>query len=121
MVFHGRRCLYLANRGIKTANIPVVPGCPLPISLNKVQKPFFVGLTIEPMMLVRIRRERLDMLKQTYKTEYTDLKAVSRELTDARRMFAQRGWPVVDVTHKPIEETAATILQFYERSAGTSR
>lgn len=114
-------CIYLANRGIKTANIPVVPGCPLPISLTKVQKPFFVGLTIEPMMLVRIRRERLDMLKQTYKTEYTDLKAVSRELTDARRMFAQRGWPVVDVTHKPIEETAATIFQFYERSAGTSR
>jgi hypothetical protein len=114
-------CIYLANRGIKTANIPVVPGCPLPISLTKVRKPFFVGLTMEPMMLVRIRRERLDMLKQTYPTDYTDIKAVSRELTEARRLFASHGWPVVDVTHKPIEETAATILQIYERSAGTGR
>jgi [pyruvate, water dikinase]-phosphate phosphotransferase / [pyruvate, water dikinase] kinase len=114
-------CIYLANRGIKTANIPIVPGCPLPISLTKVGKPFFVGLTMEPMMLVRIRRERLDMLKQTYPTDYTDIKAVSRELTEARRLFASHGWPVVDVTHKPIEETAATILQIYERSAGTGR
>jgi hypothetical protein len=61
------------------------------------------------------------MLKQTYPTDYTDIKAVSRELTEARRLFASHGWPVVDVTHKPIEETAATILQIYERSAGTGR
>lgn len=114
-------CVYLANRGFKTANIPFVPGCPLPISLTKVRNPFFVGLTMEPMKLVRIRRERLDMLGQTYRTDYADIKAVSQELKDARRLFAQHGWPVVDVTHKPIEETAATILKFYERATGTGR
>jgi [pyruvate, water dikinase]-phosphate phosphotransferase / [pyruvate, water dikinase] kinase len=114
-------CIYLANRGIKTANIPVVPGCPLPIPSTKARKPLFVGLTMEPIMLVRIRRERLDILKQNYQTDYTDIKAVSRELMDARRLFAQQGWPVVDVTHKPIEETAATILQIYERSTGMRR
>ena len=114
-------CIYLANRGFKAANIPVVPGCPLPISLTKVRKPLFVGLTMEPTMLARIRRERLEMLKQTDRTEYADIKAIARELMDARRLFVQNRWPVIDVTHKPIEETAATILQLYERRAGIRR
>jgi regulator of PEP synthase PpsR (kinase-PPPase family) len=114
-------CIYLANRGFKAANIPVVSGCPLPISLTKVRKPLFVGLTMEPTMLARIRRERLEMLKQTDRTEYADIKAIARELMDARRLFVQNRWPVIDVTHKPIEETAATILQLYERRAGIRR
>jgi regulator of PEP synthase PpsR (kinase-PPPase family) len=114
-------CIYLANRGLKAANIPIVPGCPLPISLARVRRPLIVGLTMEPLMLSRIRRERLEMLKQNYRTDYADIKAVSRELADARRLFAQHGWPVVDVTHKPIEETAATILQFHKRRAGICR
>jgi [pyruvate, water dikinase]-phosphate phosphotransferase / [pyruvate, water dikinase] kinase len=114
-------CIYLANRGIKAANIPVVPGCPLPVSLTKIRKPLVVGLTMEPMMLVRIRRERLDMLNQSYPTDYTDNKAVSLELKDARRLFAQHGWPIIDVTHKPIEETAATILRLLKRDAGAPR
>jgi regulator of PEP synthase PpsR (kinase-PPPase family) len=114
-------CIYLANRGFKAANFPVVPGCPLPSSLTEVRKPLFVGLTMEPMVLVRIRRERLEMLRQNYRTDYADIKSVSRELAEARRLFAENGWPVIDVTHKPIEETAATILQHYQRYAVSGR
>ena len=108
-------CIYLANRGIKAANIPVVPGCPLPPEIFEVDNPLIVGLTEDPKRLVEIRRNRLRMLKQDQQTDYVDSETVAKEISAARRLFASHGWPVIDVTRRSIEETAARILQLYNR------
>lgn len=107
--------IYLANRGIKTANIPIVPGCPIPEELFKTIGPLIVGLTKEPKRLVEIRRQRLRMLDQDEETDYVDFEKVSKEINEARRLFAKNDWPVINVSRKSIEETAATILQLYNR------
>ena len=108
-------CIYLANRGIKAANIPIVPGCPLPDELEKLTKPLIVGLTKDPKNLVQIRRNRLRMLNQDEETDYVDIKTVSKEVNDAHRMFTNNHWPVIDVTRRSIEETAAQIMTLYNR------
>ncbi|HZU89734.1 MAG TPA: pyruvate, water dikinase regulatory protein, partial [Stellaceae bacterium] len=107
-------CLYLANRGIKAANVPVVPGMPLPPELLNAKRPLIVGLTNDPERLIQLRRHRLSMLQQeasTDYTDYTDLEAVRAEVREARRIFAERHWPVIDVTRRSIEETAAAIMR----------
>ena len=108
-------CIYLANRGIKAANVPIVPGCPLPSDITTVKKPLIVGLTKDPKSLVQIRRNRLRLLNQDEETDYVDIKTVSKEVNDAHRMFTNNNWPVIDVTRRSIEETAAQILTLYER------
>jgi len=108
-------CIYLANRGIKAANIPVVPGCPLPPEILEAEHPLIVGLTEDPKRLVEIRLSRLRMLKQDQRTDYVDGERVAQEINAARRLFVSRGWPVIDVTRRSIEETAARILQLYNR------
>ncbi len=108
-------CIYLANRGIKAANIPIVPGCPLPIEIDKLTKPLIVGLTKDPKSLVQIRRNRLRMLNQDEETDYVDIKTVSKEVNDAHRMFTNNNWPVIDVSRRSIEETAAQIMTLYNR------
>ena len=107
--------IYLANRGIKTANIPIVPGCPIPEELFKTNGPLIIGLTKEPKRLVEIRRQRLRLLDQDEETDYVDLEKVSKEINEARRLFTKNDWPVINVSRKSIEETAATILQLYNR------
>ncbi len=108
---------YLANRGIKAANIPLVPGLPVPPGLDNVRCPV-IGLTIDPEALIEIRRHRLRMIgaSPTHQDsgEYIDLDAVKAELLWARRLCVKRGWPVIDVTRRSIEETAATMLQLME-------
>jgi regulator of PEP synthase PpsR (kinase-PPPase family) len=111
-------CMYLANRGIKAANVPIVPNVPLPEELFKVSRPLVVGLTNDPQRLVQLRRNRLTMLAQDSETEYTDLETVKDEVVKARRLFGERGWPVIDVTRRSIEETAAAILQLYMQRRG---
>lgn len=112
-------CFYLANRGLKAANVPIVPGLPLPRELEGVSKPLVIGLTRNPESLVEIRRNRLHVLHQDEETEYVDVRRVREEVTAARRLFAERGWPVIDVSRRSIEETAAEVLQLYhERIAG---
>ncbi len=106
-------CMYLANRGVKAANIPMVPGVALPPELFTVRRPFVVGLTNDPNRLVQIRSNRLSQLAHDDETDYTDLEAVKKEVVAARRLFAEKGWPVIDVTRRSIEETAAAILQHY--------
>jgi [pyruvate, water dikinase]-phosphate phosphotransferase / [pyruvate, water dikinase] kinase len=106
-------CVYLANRGIKAANIPIVPGVPVPLELLKATAPLVVGLINDPQQLVHIRRNRLRLLKESEDTDYTDIETVKSELVAARRLFAEQGWPVIDVTRRSIEETAATILQLH--------
>jgi len=112
-------CIYLANRGIKAANIPIVPGVPVPAELTKLRnkpgEPFVVGLTKDPARLVQVRRNRLQMLSQDANTDYVDLESVREEVSTARRLCTKYNWPVIDVTRRSIEESAAAILQLYER------
>lgn len=102
--------IYLANRGIKAANYPLVPGVPLPREIEAAQGPLIVGLTKDPARLVDIRRNRLRLLGGDQEAEYVDLDAVRKEVADARRLYSRFGWPVVDVTRRSIEETAAAII-----------
>ena len=102
--------IYLANRGFKTANIPVVVESPPPASLFTLRHPVIVGLTTSPERLIQVRRNRLLSLNQSPQTAYVQQEAVVREVAYARRMFADNGWPVIDVTRRSIEETAAAII-----------
>jgi regulator of PEP synthase PpsR (kinase-PPPase family) len=109
-------CIYLANRGIKAANVPVVPGVPLPPEVFSATRPLIVGLTKDPARLVQVRRNRLRMIAQgSDDTDYTDLESVRQEVSFARKLFNKNGWLVIDVTRRSIEETAATILTHYAR------
>lgn len=108
-------CIYLANRGIKAANVPYVPGVPLPPELEQLKRPMVVALTKDAERLVQIRRNRLRLLNQGEETSYTDPEQVRAELTEARRLYSRRGWPVIDVTRRSIEETAAEILMLLAR------
>jgi regulator of PEP synthase PpsR (kinase-PPPase family) len=114
-------CFYLANRGIKAANVPLVPNLPEPLGLEVVQSPV-VGLTLDAQSLIEIRRHRLRLIgaggpagiARQNSTEYVDEDAVKAELLWARRLCNRRGWPVIDVTRRSIEETAATVLQLMD-------
>ena len=106
--------IYLANHyGLKTANIPFVPGIRLPDDLFAIDGIMVVGLTASADRLVQIRRNRLLMLNQEPETDYVDLERVKAEIAEARKMFARNSWPVIDVTRRSIEETAAAIYQLY--------
>ncbi len=113
--------IYLANRGYKVSNVPVVPGCPLPAELDGLKKPLVVGLTANAERLVQVRQNRLRSLNEATETDYVELESVRQELLTARRLFTERGWPVIDVTRRSIEETAAAILNLYfERNGLTA-
>jgi regulator of PEP synthase PpsR (kinase-PPPase family) len=110
-------CLYLANRGVKAANVPYVPGIPLPDVLDQIENALVIGLTNDPKRLVELRRARLALLQQGGETPYIDPVVVRSEITEARRYFAERQWPVIDVTRRSIEETAAAIMTQLARHA----
>ncbi|ODP35962.1 pyruvate, water dikinase regulatory protein [Sphingomonas turrisvirgatae] len=111
--------IYLANRGFKTANIPIVPESPPPDLLYRLKHPMVVGLTTSPERLIQVRRNRLLSLNQRDETAYVEAEAVQKEVAYARRMFADNGWPVIDVTRRSIEETAAAIITLCnERNSG---
>ena len=111
--------IYLANRGWKTANIPIVVESPPPRILFGLKNPLVVGLTTSADRLIQIRRNRLLSLNQMPDTAYVEEEAVTREIAYARRMFADNGWPVIDVTRRSIEETAAAIIALAnQRKAG---
>ena len=103
-------CMYLANRGLKAANIPMVPGIPLPEDILNLKDVLVVGLTASPDRLVQIRRNRLEYLHQNEDTNYVDIQAVKDEVINAQRLFDSKGWPKIDVTRRSIEETAAAII-----------
>lgn len=110
--------IYLANRGYKVANIPIVVESPPPPALFGLKRPLVVGLTTAPDRLVQVRRNRLLSLNQVPETAYVDSERVNKEVQFARRMFADNGWPVIDVTRRSIEETAAAVINLYnERRA----
>lgn len=104
--------IYLANRGIKTANIPLVPGIPLPPQLENLSGPLVVGLYASPERIVQIRQNRLLGLKAHQDdAHYIDRDAVAEEVAFSRRLCARRNWPAIDVTRRSIEETAAAVLK----------
>jgi regulator of PEP synthase PpsR (kinase-PPPase family) len=109
-------CIYLANRGIRAANIPIIPGHPLP-DLSSLSKPLVIGLTKDPDSLVEIRRNRLKLLNENEETSYVDPEGVRAEVQEARRFFSRIGCPVIDVTRRSIEETAAEIMTLLNQRA----
>jgi regulator of PEP synthase PpsR (kinase-PPPase family) len=111
--------IYLANHyGLKTANVPFVPGIPLPKNIFDLKNIVVVGLTASADRLVQIRRNRLLMLNQKPETDYVDIDTVKAEISEARKLFSKNAWPVIDVTRRSIEETAAAIYQLYTRFHG---
>ncbi len=106
--------IYLANRGIKTANVPLVPGVAPPSNLTSLTKPLIVGLFASPERIIQIRQNRLLALNADYESPYVDRTSVTEELAESRRLFNARGWPTIDVTRRSIEETAAAIVDLYK-------
>ena len=105
--------IYLANRGYKTANIPIVPESPPPPNLFQLKHPMVIGLVTSAERLIQVRRNRLVSLNQLPDTDYVDEEKVRAEVAHARRMFADNGWPVLDVTRRSIEESAAAIINLF--------
>jgi len=103
-------CIYLAHRGIRAANVPLVPGQEDGERLTKLKNPLVIGLTVSPDRLVQIRRNRIDNLNASQSSSYTDQDAVRDETIKAKRAFERRGWPTIDVTRRSVEETAAAIV-----------
>ena len=102
--------IYLAHRGVRAANVPLVPGAPLPDKLFTTARPMIVGLLVSPDRLIQIRKNRLLSLNETRESTYVDVDAVRDETVRARRLFEAQGWPVIDVTRRSVEETAAAII-----------
>jgi len=107
--------IYLANRGYKTLNIPLVNEQSIPESLKKNPKlSCVVGLTTEPQRLVDIRKNRMSALKEKENTSYTNISKIEKEINEAKKTFTKYKWPIIDVTRKSVEETAASIIKIYE-------
>jgi len=110
-------CIYLANRGVKAANVPIVPGCPLPEKIFSLDGPLIIGLYKDAKRLVEIRRQRLRLFGQDEDTDYINPGSVAKEINDARRLFTKYKWPIINVSRKSIEEIAAQILGLYRQHA----
>ena len=107
--------IYLANKGFKTSNIPLVNENSLPESLKKNPKvACVVGLSTEPERLVDLRKNRMNSLKETENIQYTDLENIKKEVFEAKKTFQKYRWPLIDVTRKSVEETAASIIKIHE-------
>jgi regulator of PEP synthase PpsR (kinase-PPPase family) len=107
--------IYLANRGFKTSNIPLVNENSIPIKLREnPQSTCVVGLSTEPERLVEIRKNRMNSLKESENTKYTSIENIKREVDEAKKTFKKYRWPSIDVTRKSVEETAASIIKIHE-------
>jgi regulator of PEP synthase PpsR (kinase-PPPase family) len=110
--------IYLAHRGVRAGNVPLAPGIEPPSQLFQLTRPMVVGLTVSPDRLVQIRRNRLLSLKEDRESAYIEQEAVRDELVRARRMFERQGWPVIDVTRRSVEETAAAVINLLSAKKG---
>ncbi len=107
--------IYLANKGFKTSNIPLVNENSIPQVLKDSPKiSCIIGLSTEPERLVDIRKNRMNSLKETENKSYTDLEKIKKEVDNAKGTFRKYGWPTIDVTRKSVEETAASVIKIYE-------
>jgi [pyruvate, water dikinase]-phosphate phosphotransferase / [pyruvate, water dikinase] kinase len=110
--------IYLAHRGIRAANVPLVPGADPPAQLFELKRAVVVGLTVSPDRLIQIRRNRLSNLHEDRESAYVDIEAVRSEIVRARRLFEKHGWPVIDVTRRSVEETAAAVINVMTAGGG---
>jgi regulator of PEP synthase PpsR (kinase-PPPase family) len=107
--------IYLANKGFKTSNIPLINENSIPKLLKENPKlACVVGLNTEPERLVDLRKNRMNTLKETENKSYTDLNKIKKEVEDAKKTFKKFMWPTIDVTRKSVEETAASVIKIYE-------
>ncbi len=107
--------IYLANRGYKTSNIPLVNKNSVPEKMKNIKfKPCVIGLVTEPSRLFEIRKNRLTSLKEEDSSEYTNINEIKKELENSIKVFKQNNWPTIDVTRKSVEETAASVIKIYE-------
>lgn len=116
-------CIFLARRGIRAANVPYIPGVPFPEKVLHLKEPLVVALTESPDRLIHLRRHRLRADEEEARRRpntYVDPEKVREEIREARRFFARHGWPVIDVTKRSVEETAAEIQILLQRRALTS-
>ena len=106
--------IYLANRGYKTINIPLVPDRKLPENLISNTKACIIGLIADPERLADIRRNRVAIMKDHKIKEYTELEYIKKEVNESKNLFKRNNWPIIDVTRRSVEETAASILKIIE-------
>ena len=107
--------IYLANKGFKTSNVPLVNENSIPIFLKKnPQKKCVVGLTAEPERLIDVRKNRMISLNEKYGTDYTNIDTIKNEVEEAKKTFKKYKWPTIDVTRKSVEETAVSVIKIYE-------
>ena len=106
--------IYLANRGYKTVNVPLVLDQKIPKGLEENKKSCIVGLVADPERLADIRRNRVAIMKDQSLKEYTDLKFITDEVEKSKNIFKKNNWPIIDVTRRSVEETAASILKIIE-------
>ena len=106
--------IYLANKGLKTSNIPLVNDMSIPKEVIKSSTICIIGLTTEAERLYDIRRNRLNSLKENEASDYTSLEKIRDEIDQSRKIFKQNKWPIIDVTRKSVEETAASIIKIFE-------
>jgi regulator of PEP synthase PpsR (kinase-PPPase family) len=113
-------CVYLAIRGVRAANVPLVPSMPPPEQLLAAERPLIVGLWVSPDRLVQVRRNRLSAMGETRDSSYADLENVRAEIAATRQLFERHDWPMIDVSRRSIEETAAAVLNLLtdRRGAG---
>ncbi len=111
-------CIYLAHRGVRAGNVPLVEGARLPAVLLGERPPPVVGLTISPDRLIQIRRNRLKTLDERRESAYVDADAVREEIVQARRLYERQRWPVIDVTRRSVEETAAAVINILSGGRG---
>ena len=105
--------IYLANRGFKTGNIPLVPGISVPTQLERLKNPLVVGLVASPERIGQIRQNRLLALNADEDSPYIDRTAIAEELAFSRKLCLRNNWPMIDVTRRSIEETAAAVIDLY--------
>ncbi|HEY2049210.1 MAG TPA: pyruvate, water dikinase regulatory protein [Caulobacteraceae bacterium] len=110
--------IYLAHRGVRAANVPLVSPTELPVALKMLKGVPVVGLTVSPDRLVQIRRNRLRSLNEARDSTYVDIDMVRGEIVAARRLFERQGWPVIDVTRRSVEETAAAVINILSGGHG---
>ncbi len=106
--------IYLANKGFKTSNIPLVNEMEIPLDIINSKSLCIVGLSTEAERLFDIRRNRLNSLRENEASEYTDLEKIKLEVEKSKKIFKRNSWPIIDVTRKSVEETAASIIKIYE-------
>ena len=106
--------IYLANKGLKTSNIPLVNEMSIPIDISNSNNLCVVGLITEAERLFDIRRNRLNSLKENEASDYTNLEKIKQEVDQSKKIFKKNKWPIIDVTRKSVEETAASIIKIYE-------